>query len=173
LPGESERDFRARLAQGSREQRDDALGALREKYAARQAALTERLRRAQQAEQREAQPAAGQGLQTAISLGATLVGALLGRKALSASTLGRATTTMRGAGRVLKESGDVGRAKETVAALQAQLDELNSELAAETASLGSPGMASLEPLETVRVLPRRGSVTIKLLTLLWLPEVQA
>jgi hypothetical protein len=34
-------------------------------------------------------------------------------------------------------------------------------------------MASLEPLETVRVLPRRGSVTIKLLTLLWLPEVQA
>ncbi len=59
------------------------------------------------------------GLQVAISIGATVIGAFLGRKAISATTLGRATTAARGAGRVLKERQDVGRAQETVEALQA------------------------------------------------------
>ena len=51
--GEPERDFRARLQQASRESRDEALDRLRRKYAPKQAALDEKLRRAQQTVQRE------------------------------------------------------------------------------------------------------------------------
>ncbi len=58
----------------------------------------------------------------AVSIGATIFGALLGRKAVSASTLGRATTAARGMGRVGKESQDVARATENVDALTAQLE---------------------------------------------------
>src|SRR5581483_10615368 len=68
LPDESERDFRARLHQSSREGRDRALETLRRKYAPRQAALEEKLRRARQAVERESEQATGQGLQTAISV---------------------------------------------------------------------------------------------------------
>ena len=78
--GESERDFRARLQQTSREARDRAVDALRRKYAPKQAVLDERLRRAQQALSRESEQASGQALQTAISMGATLLGTLFGRK---------------------------------------------------------------------------------------------
>ena len=46
---------------------------MRKKYAPRQASLDDKLRRAQQATDRESQQATGQKLQTAISVGATLV----------------------------------------------------------------------------------------------------
>ena len=59
-PDESERDFRARLQQASRESRDRALETLRKKFAPRQAALDEKLRRAQQTVERESQQATGQ-----------------------------------------------------------------------------------------------------------------
>jgi len=59
----------------------------------------------------EAEQAKQQKIQTAISMGATLLGAFVGRKAISYSTLGRATTTLRGAGRTLKETQDIERAR--------------------------------------------------------------
>src|SRR5262249_33012145 len=91
-PDEAERDFRARLHQASREERDRALEVLRRKYAPRQAALEEKLRRAKQAVERESDQATGQKLQTAISVGATLVGALPGQRGIRARPTGRAAT---------------------------------------------------------------------------------
>ena len=43
--------------------------------------------------QRESEQASGQKLQTMISVGATLMGALMGRKAITASTLNDSTVT--------------------------------------------------------------------------------
>jgi phage terminase Nu1 subunit (DNA packaging protein) len=52
-PDESERDFRIRLQQRAREQRDAQVEALRRKYATRMATLRDRLARAQAALARE------------------------------------------------------------------------------------------------------------------------
>ena len=76
--GESERDFRVRLQQAFREQRDDALETLRKKYAPKIAAAQEKVRRAEDAVDREAAQAKTSGMQTAISFGSTVLGALLG-----------------------------------------------------------------------------------------------
>ena len=59
---------------------------------------------------RESEQVSQQRLQTAISMGATLVGALFGRKSMSAS-IGRATTTARGVGRTMREREDVERGR--------------------------------------------------------------
>ena len=134
-PGESERDFRVRLRETARAERDERVDALRKKYAPKQATLGERLRRAQQAEAREREQVSQQGVQAAISLGATILGAVLGRKTVSAGNIGRATTAARGAGRVLKEREDVARAQETVAAVQQALADLDTELQSELAAL--------------------------------------
>ncbi|MBM3175593.1 MAG: ATP-binding protein, partial [Chloroflexi bacterium] len=105
-PGESERDFRVRLQQGSREQRDDVMEKVKQKYATKMASLEEKVRRSQQAVDREAEQAKQQKMQTAISAGTTLLSAFVGKKAVSYSSLGRATTTVRGASRVMKEAQD-------------------------------------------------------------------
>ncbi len=81
--GESERDFRVRLREEARAARDERVEALRKKYAPKRAALEERLRRAQQTQAREQGQVSQQGVQVAISIGATILNAVLGRKTVS------------------------------------------------------------------------------------------
>src|SRR5688500_734266 len=168
-PGESERDFRVRLQQHAREQRDAAVEKLRQKYAPKIAALEERRRRSEQAVERESEQASGQKVQTAISFGATLLSSFLGRKAVSLTTLGRATSAARGVGRSMKESQDVGRAQETVAAINQQLAELDEQFKAETAALERTYDAESDPLETVTMKPTKANINVQLLSLAWTP----
>ncbi len=169
-PGETERDFRIRLQQAAREQRDRAVELIRQKYAPRVAALQERIRRAQEAVERERAQATQQQVQTAISFGATLLGAVLGRKAMSASTLGRAATAARGVGRSIKERRDVGTAVENVAALQQQLADLDAEAATESAVLQASVDPLSEVLETVSVKPKKTNISVQLVALVWSPH---
>jgi hypothetical protein len=171
-PGESERDFRLRLQQAAREKRDEAVAKLREKYAPKIAVLEERRRRAEQAVARESEQASSQKMQTAISFGATLLSSFLGRKSVSMSTLGRATTAARGVGRSMKESSDVNRAAESLQVIDQKLAELNDEFKAETERLGQEFDPQTEQLETVNVKPTKANVSVKLCALVWAPYWQ-
>jgi hypothetical protein len=166
-PGESERDFRVRVREASRAERDERVETLRKKYAPKRVAFEERLRRAQQSEAREREQVSQQGVQAVISIGATILGAVLGRKTVSVGNIGRATTAARGAGRVLKEREDVARAQETVAAVQQALAALEAELQDEVSALEARG----EPdrLEPVAVRPKKTDVRVRLCALAWTP----
>jgi hypothetical protein len=142
---------------------------VRQKYAARQAALAERLRKAEAARERESEQSTQQKLQTAVSIGATLVGALFGRKALSASTLGRATTAARGVSRTMKESGDVQRASESVEAVREQVNQLDEEVRRETQAIATE-FDRAPVLEQVTLLPKRGQLSVQLIALGWDPD---
>ncbi|HTG15936.1 MAG TPA: DUF87 domain-containing protein [Blastocatellia bacterium] len=168
-PGEAERDFRVRLQQAAREQRDGQVEQLRQKYAPKMAALQERIRRAQQAVERESSQANQAKLQTAISFGTTLLGAFLGRKAVSVSSLGRATTAVRGVGRSMKEQQDVGLAAESVEVLQGHLAELEAELQSETQALEAKLDAQSEQFETISVKPKKTNISVQLVALAWAP----
>jgi hypothetical protein len=166
-PGEAEGQFRVRLQQAARESRDRTVDVLRQKYAPKLAALQERLRRAQAAQEREAGQASAAKLQTAISFGATLLGALTGRKAVSMSTIGRATTAARGVGRSMKEAEDVKRAGDSVASVQAQIDALEAELNEQAAGL--EGVTAASPLESLSIAPKKTGIVVQLVALTWVP----
>ncbi len=166
---ESERDFRIRLQQAAREGRDAAAEKLRQKYAPKIAALEERKRRAEQAVARESEQAKSQKLQTAISFGATLLSSFMGRKSLSLTTLGRATTAARGVSRSMKESEDIGRAQESVGAIDQQMAELDAQFKAETEALEKSFDSQTETLGTVVLKPTKANISVKILGLAWLP----
>jgi hypothetical protein len=168
-PDENERDFRVRLQQIAREERDEAVEKLRRKYAPKFAQLEERKRRAEQAVAREAEQAQGQKVQTAISFGATLLSSFLGRKRTSLTTLGRATTAARGVSRSMKESQDVGRAEDNVAAVSQKIADLEAEFQAETAALENTSDPQTETLEKVSLKPTKANISVKLVTLAWAP----
>ena len=168
-PGETEGEFRVRLQQIAREKRDEAVEKLRRKYAPKFEQLEERKRRAEQSVEREREQAKGQKFQTAISVGATLLSSFLGRKRASMSTLGRATTAVRGAGRSMKEAQDVDRAEENVSAIEQRLADLDAEFKDETASLERSFDSQTEQLETVSLKPTKANISVKLLTLAWAP----
>jgi len=168
-PGESERDFRVRLQQIAREQRDEAVEKLRRKYAPKFEVLEDRKRRAEQAVERETEQAKGQKVQTAISFGATLLSSFLGRKRTSMSTIGRATTAARGVGRSMKEGQDVDRAEANVTAISQKLADLEADFQAETRALERSLDPQTETLETVSLKPTKANIAIKVLTLAWAP----
>jgi len=166
--GESEREFRIRVRQASRESKDAAVEKLRERYAPKVARLRERLRTAEQAVAREEQQAEAQKTQTVVSLGATVLGALFGRQRVSMSTLGRATTTARGVGRAMKEAQDVERARQKLADIEAELRALESELEQEISALTATDAGSI-PLAAIEIKPKRGAVDVRLVGLVWKP----
>ncbi len=168
-PGESEAEFRARLQQAAREKRDGAAELLRQKYGSKLAALQERLRRAQQAVGREKQESMQAGVQTAISVGATVLGAIFGRKAVSSTTIGKATTAARSAGRTMKQAGDVKRAEETEGAVQEQIAALEAELESEVAQQAAASDPLTETLEKVALRPKKTDITVRRTVLIWQP----
>ena len=168
-PGEDERAFRIRLSHSTREKRDKLVDQLRQKYAPKVAALQERIRKAQEAVQREKAQADQQKMQTAISLGATLLGALGGRKINSSGNIGKATTTARGASRAMKEGQDIGRAEDNVEALQQKLNDLNAEIEEQIQELTSAVDPQTEVFDTVTIKPKKTNIAVQLCTLVWTP----
>ena len=169
-PGESERDFRVRLQQSGREQRDKGAESLRQKYAPKITTLQDRIRRAEQAKEKQQAESRSSQVQAAISVGASILGAFLGRKTISTSNIGRATTAIRGAGRAMKESQDVGQAEENVAALQQQLTDLEAQFKSESETLTAATDPLNEQLESIAIRPTKANIAVKLVTLAWTPH---
>jgi len=169
-PDESERDFRARLQQTAREQRDQMSAKLRQKYAPKMTTLQERVRRAQQAAEVQQAQAKGAKLSTAISFGAAILSAFMGRKAVSARSIGKAASAARGVEKSMKESGDVGRANETVEALQRQRADLEAQFQAEVDSMSATVDPLTEKLETITLKPKKTDITVRVVFLAWAPE---
>ncbi|HET8548875.1 MAG TPA: hypothetical protein VFL57_12755 [Bryobacteraceae bacterium] len=163
-PGESEAAFRARIDQRAREDRDAAAEKLRQKYAPKLLTLQDRLRRAQHALERQQEQAREAGWSTAVAVGTSVLGALLGsrRKVITRTNLGAA-------GRIHRERQDVGRAEEDVAAIEQQLRDLEAEVKAKTEELQTKIDAATDPLETITIKPKKTNIAVRLLTLAWAP----
>jgi hypothetical protein len=167
---ESERDFRVRLHTQLREERDREITQVRDRYASKLATIDDRIRRAQAAVQREEQQASESKMQAGVSMAATIFGALLGRKAVSASTLGRATTAARGVGRIGREAQDVARAKAEVEAQTAKREALTQAMAEELQVITERWDLRDQPLDRVLVKPKRGGTSVQLVALVWMPR---
>ncbi len=167
--GESEGDFRGRLAHLLREKRDLEVEKLRKRYAPQLARMQERLRIAQVRVEREKAQVGQQSVQTAVSVGATLIGAIFGRKTMSAGTIGRATTSMRGVGRISREKQDVERARREALFIQEKLAEMEKEFQAEIAKHGVQFQPEDLGLIEALIRPRKSDIIVEKLALLWLP----
>lgn len=165
-PGESERDFRLRLSQLAREKRDEALERLRQKYAIKISSLEKQYLLAQQRLQKEEAQYREKVAQSAISMGATIFGAILGRKSYQ---LGRATTTARSASRAYYEKLDIKRAQEQVELARQRLEEMEQELQREADNIARLYDPQGEQLQTLALRPKKKDICVRWSGLLWLP----
>lgn len=170
-PGESERDFRARLVQAAREARDAEIESLRKKFAPKAAAIEERVRKAQQQVDVQKEQASAAKASSFLSLGTAVLGAFLGKKVVTSGNASRAATAARGVSRTMKEKSDVLRAEENVEALRAQLAELESQFHAEIDALSARFDPAGETLRPVTLKPKKTNITVRALLLAWAPYV--
>ena len=164
--GETEGDFRARLAQGLREHRDREVARLREKHATKLKSLDDRLRRAADRVEREKSQYSQRKLDTAISIGTSVLGAIFGGRSVATT---RAGSAARSAGRVFSERGDVARADDSLEALTAERDELLKRIEQEASDLTSTLDPSSIALERVRISPRKSDIAIGRVAIAWEP----
>ncbi|KXK37634.1 MAG: hypothetical protein UZ16_OP3001001035 [Candidatus Hinthialibacteria bacterium OLB16] len=158
-----------RIQQAYREQRDQIVEDLRKKYTTKMASIEEKIRRAEQTLAKEQEQSRQQKLQTAVSIGTSFLSALFGRKTISATSLGRASTAMRSVGRSVKESQDISRAQENLSALEEQLRQTDQALNEETTRIDTLLNPLSETFETVSIRPRKTDIKVDLAGLLWIP----
>lgn len=91
----------------------------------------------------------------------------MGRRTVS-SSYSRAGRAISGVGRSMKERKDVEGAKDTVENLNQQLTTLDSEFKNEVLNLDAK--SSQTDLETVTIKPGKANISVKLVSLVWMPN---
>ena len=168
-PGETEALFIKRIADLLRGKREAEADKVKERYGKKQRQLETRIEKAYARLDKEKGDVTAKGIDTALSVGVAIFGALFGRKTLSVSTATRTASSMRGAGRVLKEKGDVQRAEDAVALIQEDIDALARELQEKLSALAENFDPVNFDLEIIYITPRHSDIYNLQLRLVWEP----
>jgi len=163
---ESERDFKIRVSEAASQQRDADIARLREKYASKMQTLDDRINRAQERIDAERAQAKKTDMEVAINVGATMIGALMGRR-MGSGTLGRATSTARGVTKAAKEREDVARATETLSVLDQKLSELTDAFESEANDIAVAYAKAADELTIQAVCPKKSNIDIQVMGIGW------
>jgi len=104
-----------------------------------------------------------------ISVGTNILSAVLGRKLLSSTNVGRASRAARGLGRASKQARDVKRAERKVQEYQDRLDAIEEECRSEIETIRQTMDPLQLELETIELKPRRTDIDIRQIAILWIP----
>jgi hypothetical protein len=172
LPSETERDFRVRLIQVAAQGRDVSVQKLKEKYAPKLATLEQRIRQAQaQAEQAQIAVRENQ-VGAAIEIGASVLGAFMGRKGISAGSINKARAAAKDMTRAAGKTKAAARTGETLQVLEQQLTALDSEFRLEMSKLEHKYNPVNEAFEPVAFTPKPTNVLVQVFTPVWAPCVE-
>lgn len=161
---ESEGDFRARLQHAGREARDVAVEKLKATYEKKMKDVERKLATAMDKLEDQKSQASQAKLNTVISIGSGILGAILGKGSITSSR-----GALGGASRAWKEGRDVDRAEEEVARWEDALKELEDECGEEIEKLKDSFDPSREKLESTRLTPLKKNVSAKAVGIVWLP----
>lgn len=159
---ETKSEFSARAQLAFREHRDARLDELRDKLHRKLEQVEKRVERAEARVAREKDQYDHQKLQTGISMGATILGAVFGSRGL-----GRATTTARGAGRIAKEREDVVRAERAAQEVAEERRALEVEFERELEAFRQDTTRHEPEIEEVLIRPTKSDIRIEDLRLAW------
>ncbi len=167
--GEDEREFRIRVQHLAHEKRDEAIDKLTKKYASKIKTLEDRQRRARQTLEKRSTTASQKKMDAAVSAGSAILGALLGRKAISATSVSRMGTAMKSTTRAMKSGESIEQAEETLESVQIQLEALQLELEQEMEKIRDEFDLQDEIFEEVEIRTTSTNITIHLIGLGWQP----
>jgi DNA repair ATPase RecN len=109
-------------------------------------------------------------MEAAVSAGTALLGALFGKKALTATSISKVGTAVKSTGRALKSSDSISQAQETLESVQEKLLELEYELESEIEKISEKYDLQSERLEKVEIRAASGNINTHYMGLIWKPE---
>jgi hypothetical protein len=165
LPEEPERDFRIRLQQIAHERRDLEVERVKRQYFQKIDTLERQLTTARHAVDKEGDQYQQKMLDTAISVGSSIFGAILGGR--TSRTI--VTRAARSAGGLSKEKSDIGRAKEKMEQIEAQIKDLENQLSDQVNDLSAKFDPLNEELKEIIIQPKKTDILQRYFGFLWVP----
>ena len=170
--GESERDFRIRLQQSSREKRDKMLGDLCARFEPKLASLEEKLAKAHANLNQEQSQERILQVESSVNVGASIFQALVGRKVVSSTNIRRASSAANKMARISRQHQEVEQAQATVDRLEEQLEQLQTQFASEMSELKSKLDPASQELESLAVALKKSNIILSLFCLCWAPCIR-
>lgn len=164
-PNEPEKDFRIRLAQQSREKRDEQLAKLSKKYSSKLESLHDKFELAEMNVDTQVAQQRALEMEAATSVGASIFDAFVGRRA----NIRRAESAVRKAGQVSRKRAQVNQAEATRDMLGEQVAALQSEFEAEMKQLKDKLDPESQTLVKIPVRLKKSNINILRLCLCWAP----
>jgi hypothetical protein len=163
-PGEAMKDFVARCRDAAREQRDEELDKLADKYERRLDTVRDRLARKQRDLVEDEAEYQARKREEMVSAGESVLGVLLGRRSSRA-----VSTAARKRRMTAKAKADIGETQARIAGLKEDVAELEAEMREDAEEIARKWEEALDEIEEVKVTPRRADIEVELFALAWTP----
>jgi len=167
-PGESETDYRLRIAQEVREARDAAIEKLRERHATQLDRLAVRIDKARQKLDRERSAARGGSVASWVSVGVAIYDVLRGRG--GSRGLDKVSTSVKSATKASQQQAEVAAMEENIDSLIEESASLREAIEREVRGIRDAIDPLTMPLEPVEITPRSGDVAVEEVAIAWVPD---
>ena len=168
-PDETLGEFKVRLETVVSEQRDTAKEKLQQKYAQKFQTVRNEISRGLERVEREQSQLKSKRLDSILTVGTSIMGALLGRKRISSANAGRASSSMKSIKRYSDESKDLSEANDSLEDAQKTLRDLESEFNREHSELANKLQVEQLTYSEVEIPPRKGDMAVEEIRVVWLP----
>ncbi len=165
MPGERERDFKIRLQQAAREQRDNEVDKLEEKFDRQIDRLQDKLRKQERELAADEAEHSARKQQEMVGIGESVLGWVLGRR--STRTLSTAANRRR---MTAKAGQDVEETEQEIADMKREIADLGQQLKEQSEEITVRWASLLDDLDSEEISPRRTDVDVRNVLLAWLPS---
>ncbi|QKF92858.1 ATP-binding protein [Campylobacter sp. CCUG 57310] len=166
-PSESREEFYLRLSDKCNEILEDETAKLTEKFQKEKAKLEDKLNKALLKLDKEQKEVKSKGLEAAISVGTSIIGAIFGRNLLSRTNLGKVASSAKSANKILKERDDVKLSEQTVAEINADIEALMAKFEEEAGKLKEKNDVKNIDINEIEISPKNSDIYDEKVVILW------
>lgn len=164
-PGEDLSSFKVKIIELLRERKDEEVYKLRGIFKGKEETLQKKYNRLLEKLGKEETDTKTATTESVLSLGATLLGAFLGRTKVG--NLSSGVTGLRRANRIFKEKKDVSLVKNQIEELTKEIDKLEGELNEKIVEISDKFNIDNYEIETISLQPRKTDISNIYVSLLW------
>ncbi|MDO5045161.1 ATP-binding protein [Campylobacter sp.] len=166
-PSESKEEFYIRLSDRCNEILENETTKLTQKFEKERCKLEEKLNKAILKLEKEQKEVKSKGLEAAISVGTSILGAIFGRNLLSRSNLGKVASSAKSANKILKERDDVKLSEQVVAEVNADIEALMAKFEEQVQELKDKNDVKNITINEIEISPKSSDIYDEKVVLLW------
>lgn len=166
-PSESKEEFYLRLSDKCNEILEAETAKLTEKFEKEKAKLEDKLNKALIKLEKEQKEVKSKGLEAAISVGASIIGAIFGKNLLSRSNLGKVASSAKSANKILKERNDVKFSEQSVAEISADIEALMAKFEEQAQELKDKNDVKNIIINEIEISPKSSDVYDEKVVIVW------